>query len=173
MPAMRVAASIMLFAAVVHTAGRDPAAVLLVYLAAVTPELWRTDVLERRLPNRIVLPGYAVALSALAARWWTTSDAPVVALGSGVAYGGFLLVLSVAGGMGMGDVKLAGVLGLASGLLGPVAALASPVFAFVAGGLVAAVQLIRGRSGTSIPFGPYLLAGFWLALLLSRDVSST
>lgn len=173
MRAMRVASSILLFATAVVAVGPVPASLILVYLAAVGPELWRVDVRERRLPNRLVLPGYLVGLTAVGWQWGLSGTVPLVPLVSGAAYCGFLLLLSFAGGMGMGDVKLAGVLGVAAGLVSPGAAVASPVIAFVAGGVVAAVQLVRGGSRTSIPFGPYLLAGFWVAVLLSPGGSWT
>jgi len=138
-----------------------------VYLAAVTPALWTTDVDERRLPNRLVLPGYLVAAAAACGLWAATGQAPAVALASGLAYFAFLLVLSLAGGMGMGDVKLGGVLGLAAGLIAPAAAVGAPVIAFAVGGIGALVTLVRGRGGTSIPFGPFMLAGFWGAVALA------
>lgn len=137
----------------------------LVYLAAVTPALWATDVREHRLPNRLVVPGYPVALATVAARWALDGHPPSAALAGGGLYFALLLALSYLGGMGMGDVKLAGVLGLTAGLLGPGAAVAAPVLAFLLGGVVAAVSLARGRTG-SLAFGPYMLAGFWGAVVL-------
>jgi leader peptidase (prepilin peptidase)/N-methyltransferase len=68
--------------------------------------------------------------------------------------------------MGMGDVKLGGVLGAAAGLVGIVAAVASPVAAFIGGG-VAGISAIRRGPGGSIPFGPFMLAGFWAAVVLA------
>ena len=127
------------------------------YVAAVTPTLTRIDLAEHRLPNRLVVPGLAVGLLAAAGSWGTTGIPPFVPLVAGVAYGGALFVFALAGGMGMGDVKLAAVLGLAS----PTAtvAIASPLLAFLTGGLVSVVVLaVRGR-GTRIPFGPFLLLG--------------
>lgn len=173
MRAMRVASSILLFAITLVSLGPQPGSLVLVYLAAVSPELWRVDLQEHRLPNRHVVPGYLVALAAIGWQWWTSGNVPLVALASGGAYAGFLLLLSLAGGMGMGDVKLAGVLGLAAGLVSSGAAVTSPVVAFLAGGVVSAVLLGRGGSRTSIPFGPYLLAGFWVSVLLSPGGSST
>lgn len=151
----------------VVAAGVEPRALPLVYIAAVTPALWSTDVLSRRLPNRLVLPGYLAAGGGLTAQWLVTGEPPLLALGSGVAYFAFMFALGLTGGMGMGDVKLAGVLGLAAGALGPVAALVSPLTAFLLGGVAAMAALRRG-AGARIPFGPFLLAGFWIAVVLSR-----
>ena len=70
-------------------------------------------------------------------------------------------------GMGMGDVKLSGVLGLFLGYLG-FGPLAVGVFAaFLLGGLAGILILLtrRGTRRTAIPFGPWMLAGAWLGIL--------
>ena len=141
------------------------AAVPALYIAAVAPELTRIDLAEHRLPNRLVVPGLVVGLLAAAGSWVTTGIPPVVPLVAGVAFGGVLFLLALTGGMGMGDVKLAAVLGLASPTVG--VAIASPLVAFLLGGVVALVVLIvRGR-GHRIPFGPFLLAGYAAALVVA------
>jgi leader peptidase (prepilin peptidase)/N-methyltransferase len=137
----------------------------LLYLAAVTPALCAIDVVVHRLPNALVLPGYPAAALGLAGEWLRTGDAPVVALLAGVASTGFLLALSLGGGMGMGDVKLAGVLGLTGGMLGVTTAILAPLAAFVLGGLVAVLVAARRGPGARLPFGPFLLAGFWIAVI--------
>lgn len=159
--------AVVLTAIALVASGLEPRALPLVYIAAVTPALWTTDVVERRLPNRLVLPGYLAAGAGLGSQWLVSGEPPVVALISGLAYFVFMLGFGLAGGMGMGDVKLAGVLGLAAGALGPMAAISSPVAAFLLGG-VAAVVALRGGRGTRIPFGPFMLAGFWIAVVLAR-----
>lgn len=135
----------------------------LLYLAAVTPTLAVVDVLEHRLPNALVLPGYPAAVLGVAGEWVRTGQPPVVAVVAGAASIVLLLALSLGGGMGMGDVKLAGVLGLTAGLLGPTAAILSPLAAFVLGGVAALVVAVRNGRGARLPFGPFLLAGFWIA----------
>jgi leader peptidase (prepilin peptidase)/N-methyltransferase len=142
--------------------GSRPSTIAVVYLAAVTPWLVWFDVREHRLPNRIVLPGIGVGLLACAAEWIATGGLPAVPLVAGVAYAVFLLLLNLIGGMGMGDVKLAGALGLAAWTV-PVAVL-SPVIAFLVGGLVSATLIVAGRRGQRIAFGPFLLGGFWVAV---------
>jgi len=141
------------------------AAIPALYVAAVAPELTRIDLAEHRLPNRLVVPGLVVGLLGAVGSWVTTGLPPLVPLVAAVAYAGLLLLFAVGGGMGMGDVKLAAVLGLASPT--SVIALASPLFAFLLGGVAALVVLIvRGR-GTRIPFGPFLLAGYVGALVVA------
>ena len=159
-------AAVLLGTVSIAAAGLEPRALPLLYLAAVTPRLCSIDVTYRRLPNRLVVPGYFVGLAGAAAQWLVTGELPFLALASGSAYFVFMLAFALAGGMGMGDVKLAGVLGMSAGLLGLSAALLSPLAAFLLGGVAATIAL-RGGGGASIPFGPFLLAGFWIAVALA------
>ncbi len=146
----------------------------LLYLAAVTPELWRIDAAEHRLPNALVLPGYPLALAGVAVDWVVAGHERWTALLAGAGYFGFLLLLSFAGGMGMGDVKLAGLLGILLGHLGLDAVLVGVVSAFFAGGVVSAVLLATGHGrGRRIPFGPFLLAGFWLGVAAATSLGAT
>lgn len=137
----------------------------LVYLAIVSIPLVVVDVRDHRLPNRLVVPGYAVLLVATLGLWLTTGSFPWHALASAAGYFVFLYLLAWLGGMGMGDVKLAGVLGGASGLVSVTAVLGSVVLAFLAAGLVSlAVWAVSRSVKTRIPFGPFMLFGFWLAI---------
>jgi leader peptidase (prepilin peptidase)/N-methyltransferase len=143
--------------------GVAPTALSVVYLAGVTPWLVWFDVTAHRLPNVLVVPGIGVGLLAGAGEWVLTGRVPVVPLVGGLAFAGFLLVLHLVGGMGMGDVKLGAALGLASWDLS--VAILSPAAAFFTGGLVSVILLITGRRGRNIAFGPFLLGGFWTAVL--------
>ena len=148
-----------------QAAGLQPRVVPALFLAAVTPALCEADLLARRLPNEFVLPGYPVALAACAAQWWHVGEFPGAALAAGgIAVAAFALLVAF-GGMGMGDAKLAGVLGLSAGLVGPSAAAVAAAVGFLLGGLAAAGALARREAG-GIPFGPFLLAGYWIALLV-------
>ncbi len=102
---------------------------------------------------------------------------PLESLASSLAGGaaGFLFFLAIVlvrpGGMGGGDVKLAGLLGLLLGLAGVVIAV---WVAVVAGGLVAAALLLlrmRGRR-SEMPFGPFLAGGAAVALLEGAQIQS-
>ncbi|WP_213813771.1 A24 family peptidase [Glaciihabitans sp. dw_435] len=146
-------------------AAPHPAVLALLYLAAITPALVRTDLREHRLPNRLVVPGIAIGALTIAATWVDSGSPPLVPLVAAACYSGFLLALSWRGGMGAGDVKLAAALGLASWT--PTVAVLSPVIAFLAGGIVSGILLARGARNSRIAFGPYLLLGFWLAVALS------
>jgi leader peptidase (prepilin peptidase)/N-methyltransferase len=115
--------------------------------------------LERRLiPNRITLPA---AIAAVAAGVLLDIDVVPEQLIAGAAAGGFFLIAALAypRGMGMGDVKLAGVLGLYLGR-----GVAPALFiALIAGVLVGALVIARkgAREGrkTAVPFGPFLALG--------------
>jgi leader peptidase (prepilin peptidase)/N-methyltransferase len=153
-----------LVAAGILATGFTPAAVAVAYLAAVTPWLAWFDVRTHRLPNRLVVPGIGVALLSCAGEWVVSGRAPLVPLVAGSGYAGFLFVLNLVGGMGMGDVKLGAALGFASWNLS--VAVLSPIVAFLIGGLASVVLLVAGRRGRKIAFGPFLLGGFWLAVAL-------
>jgi leader peptidase (prepilin peptidase)/N-methyltransferase len=157
----------------ITTLGITPAAMPAVYLAAVTPELVRIDLREHRLPNRIVLPGIAIGLAAAGLSWGVTGEPPLVPLGAAAVTAGLLLLLSLGGGIGMGDVKLAALIGLASPTIA-IAAVA-PLAAFLLGGVAASIVLVRGLLAgrgrearrAHLAFGPYLLAGYFAALVLA------
>jgi leader peptidase (prepilin peptidase)/N-methyltransferase len=144
--------------------GVAPAAVAALYLAGVTLWLAWYDVSAHRLPNALVVPSIGVGFLACAWEWVVSGRVPVVPLIAGGAYAGFLLVMHVVGGMGMGDVKLGAGLGLAS--WSAAVAVLSPVVAFFVGGVVSVVLMIAGRRGLRIAFGPFLLGGYWLAVCL-------
>lgn len=134
----------------------------LLYLAAITPALFRIDLVERRLPNRLVVPGLVLGVVALWLWWATTGSVPVPQLVAAAGYGLLLLGLYYVGGMGAGDVKLGTVIGLASWTFG--VAIISPLMAFLIGGCCAAVVLATRGRGATVAFGPFLLAGFWCAV---------
>jgi leader peptidase (prepilin peptidase)/N-methyltransferase len=146
--------------------GAQPALVPAVALAFSTPLLWRIDVSERRLPNVLVLPCGALAFGAVVAVRVADGTWPLPAVGSALAAAIFFGVLSIGGGMGMGDVKLAIVLATVLGLVRADAVLVGALVAFVGGGVAGIVVHVRSRQ-SSIPFGPFLLGGFWCALVLS------
>ena len=137
----------------------------LAFLAVVTIPLVVIDAREHRLPNGLVVPGYVVVLASMLGLWLMTGSFPWLALVSATGYFVFLYLLAWLGGMGMGDVKLAGVLGGASGLVSLTATLGSVVIAFLAAGLVSlAVWAVTRSLKTRIPFGPFMLMGFWFAI---------
>lgn len=87
----------------------------------------------------------------------------------GIALLGLIVVLSKGRAMGMGDVKLAGAMGLLLGLPDSIFALA---LAFLAGGIGSAVLLLFRKTSlkTMVPFGPFLVIGFWLHIFFSHSL---
>lgn len=140
------------------------------YLAAISVVLALIDLDTHRLPNAIVLPSALVGVALLGASAALTGDwgAFGTALVGGAAAFAlfFALAMAVAGGMGFGDVKLAGVLGLFLGFLGWGELITGIFGGFVLGGVFALVLVALRRAGrrSGIPFGPWMLAGTWLGI---------
>jgi leader peptidase (prepilin peptidase)/N-methyltransferase len=128
--------------------------------------------LERYIiPNRIVYPTLAlliplfVVASAVDHRWGSLGRA---AIAGAVAFVGFFtLHLIYPGGMGFGDVRLAGVIGLALGWLGLGHAFVGFFAGFVLGAVIGIVVIAVTGGGrkTKIPFGPFLAAGAVLSIV--------
>jgi leader peptidase (prepilin peptidase)/N-methyltransferase len=124
------------------------------------------DLEERRVPNRLVLPGLVAALAA------RTALDPSVRWVAGAAIAGgafFVLALVYPAGMGMGDVKLAAFLGAWLGWNGVLALLLGSFVAFVPS---VGILVVRGRAGrkVAIPFAPFLAAGGVIALFAGDDI---
>jgi leader peptidase (prepilin peptidase)/N-methyltransferase len=150
-----------------------PAALTLIaflYLAAISVALAVIDIDTRTLPNRIVLPAYIVVGALLGAalvidgEWARLLSAAVGCAGAFLFY--LVLALVRPGGMGFGDVKLAGVLGLSLGSLGWAQLVVGVFAAFVLGGVFGVVLTVTRRATrrSGIPFGPWMLAGAWLGI---------
>lgn len=140
------------------------------YLAAVSIALALIDLDTHRLPNSIVLPSYLVGAGLLGTAGILTDDyAALIRGGVGlallwVAY--LIMAFAYPGGMGMGDVKLAGVLGLFLGFLGWGELMVGGFAAFLLGGFFALGLLVTRRATrrSGIPFGPWMLAGAWVGI---------
>ncbi|GAA4967472.1 prepilin peptidase [Kineococcus glutinatus] len=144
------------------------------YLAAIAVALALIDLDVQRLPDAIVKPSYVVAAVLLAGASAATGewDAAVRAGIGCAALVALYTPLWFFGGMGRGDVKLAGVLGLYLGWWGWDALVVGGFAAFLLGGVVGAGLLVARRAGrrTRIPFGPSMLAGALLALFVAAPV---
>lgn len=130
------------------------------------------DLRPQLLPDRVVLPALAagvVLLLVAAAAEGAWGDLLRAVLGAAAMFGGFLVLALVSpSGLGMGDVKLAALLGLHLGWLAWPAVLLGALAAFVVQALVAVVLLAarRVRRDGALPFGPAMLAGAAAALAL-------
>lgn len=166
-----------LFALLTARFGIDPVLPAYLYLAAVGLTLALIDVEVRRLPDLLTLPSYPVALVLLGAAAAAGSDTG--SLGRAVSGGAamfalyFVLCFAYPAGMGFGDVKLAGVLGLYIAWLGWGAWVVGVFAGFVFGGLFGVVLMLAGRAHrkTAVPFGPFMLLGCLLAILAGERVA--
>lgn len=139
------------------------------YLLAVAWPLSRTDLRERRLPNKFTLPVFpltalgqvlAVAGGASLIRFLLALLCAVIAFAAGIS-------LNRVAGLGMGDVKL--IAGITFGLawFSPLLPAIALLIAFMLAGGIALIMvaLKKTNTGSSIALGPYLLVGFAVCLI--------
>lgn len=145
--------------------------------AAVTVALAFIDYDTKKLPNVLTLPMYGVGVIGL--------GVPALVHGMGhaaarAAEGGaalyafyFILCYATAGkGLGFGDVKLAGVLGMFLGWIGWKDLLVGALGGIFVGGVVAAVLLARGMGRKAqVPFGPFLVVGAYIGILAGHPLA--
>lgn len=145
------------------------------YLALVSMPLAAIDVEQHRLPDVLTLPSYPISLALLGgAALFVPDERPhlvpalVGMLGMLVLY--VVLFLINPSGIGLGDVKLAGPLGAYLGWLGGATWLLGAFLGVLFGGVfaLALVVLRKATRKTQIPFGPFMLAGALVAVLLSE-----
>ncbi len=157
--------------------GLDPVLPAYLYLAAVGLALAVIDLDCKRLPDALTLPSYVVlgALLALAALLGSDGGPLLRAALGGAAMYAFYFALCFAypAGMGFGDVKLSGVLGMALAWLGWGAWAVGLFAGFLLGGVfgLAVIATRRGGRKTALPFGPFMLAGTLLALLVGPQLA--
>ncbi len=121
-------------------------------------------------PTRSSLPTYAVVGALLVAdavwtgQWWPA----VRAVAGAAALGGFYLLMHVIKpkGMGLGDVKVGGLLGLSLGYAGWSSLAVGAFLGPLLGALVVIPGLVAHRvtMKSSVPYGPALIAGAWVGL---------
>jgi leader peptidase (prepilin peptidase)/N-methyltransferase len=125
-----------------------------------------TDLERRIVPNRVVLPAAAVVL-ALQTAFHPSPDWALGAVGAAGFF--FLAALAYPGGMGMGDVKLALLIGALLGRTTPVAILLALFLALVPS-LVLFVRHGLGARRLAIPFAPFLAAGAVIGLFAGHAI---
>lgn len=135
-------------------------------LAGLATVLAIVDARSHRLPDRLVAKAYVVtALPPLVGAvlgdigWTRIAAGMLAAAGTLVAY--LLLALARAGGLGLGDVKLSGALGLWLGYLGWQPVLLGPLLAFLLAGTWALLLLLTRRAAlrSHVALGPWMVLG--------------
>lgn len=167
-----------LFAVITAKVGLSWSLPAYLYLTAAAVALALIDIDHHRLPNVIVLPSYPVLgalllIAVVAESDWSAGLRAVI--GAAALFGFyFLLVLVYPAGMGWGDVKLAGVLGLALGYLGWGPLVVGGFLGFALGGVfgVALIAVRRAGRRSAIPFGPFMLAGALAAVLWGAQLAN-
>ncbi|XRQ11813.1 prepilin peptidase [Actinomadura welshii] len=151
--------------------GPEPVLPALLYLAAAGTLLGFIDVQVKRLPDRFTLPSYGVAAALLAAAAPFTDDGlrhlQHAFTGMAVLFVLYFVQAFLApSGIGMGDVKLSGVLGLYLGWFGQDAWVAGLLATYFLGGFAGVgLMIIRRTRKGEFPFGPYMLAGALIGIL--------
>ncbi len=160
-----------LFVAVYLAWGLTLLALGFAYLAVVSVALLFIDLDVKRLPNSLVLPSYGilgVTLAAHAAVQGAWGDLGRAGIGF-AAWGGYygLAWLIYPKGMGFGDVKTAGLLGMAAGYLGYAELAVGGFLGPMIGGVAAIVGLLLGRlrRKSQVPYGPALIVAAWTGYL--------
>jgi len=171
------AATALLFVVMALRFGLDPVLPAYLYLAAVGLALALIDLDCKRLPDALTLPSYPVAAVLLGGAALLGSDSGnfVRALLGGVAMFAvyFALCFAYPAGMGFGDVKLAGVLGLYTAWLGWGAWAVGLFLGFFLGGVfgIALIAVKKGGRKTAVPFGPFMLLGVLIAVLVGPELA--
>jgi leader peptidase (prepilin peptidase)/N-methyltransferase len=171
--ALVAAGTAALYAILAVRLGPSPALPAYLYLGGIAVVLALIDAGVHRLPNAIVLTSYLVGALLLVPPLIGRGEggASVRALLGMAALSTVYLVLALVSGgsLGYGDVKLAGLLGLYLGFLGWPTVWLGTLAGFLLAGLAAGALLAVGRASrdSAIAFGPYMLAGALLAILLS------
>jgi leader peptidase (prepilin peptidase)/N-methyltransferase len=156
------------FAAIVLVNGFDRSLIWELPFAAMLIAVAGIDLEHRIIPNKILLP--AAVFGAAAAAALRPDALPELAIAAAGAFAAFLLAaIAYPAGMGMGDVKLAGVMGLFLGT----AVIPALFVAFLAGTVVGLAVIARhGADGRKkgVPFGPFLALGGVVGLLAGSDL---
>lgn len=146
------------------------------WLAGAGVALAGIDLDVKRLPNAIVYPSIAVVGVWLVAFGLIAGDPRQAGrtVLAGLALGAFfgLIHLVAPRGMGMGDVKLAVLIGMALGWLGWAQVLVGAFLAFLLGAVVGVALMASGRAGrkTALPFGPFMLLGCLIGIVAGAQI---
>ncbi len=149
----------------------------MLWFVAVGIALSMIDIDVKRLPNSLVLTSWAVVAggllltAAMEGEWSNLAYAGLGAVCMGAVY--LLLALVYPAGMGMGDVKLAVLLGMVLGWFGMAEVVVGFFLGFLLGAVYGLALIAVKRAGrkSAVPFGPFMIAGAWVALLWGAAIA--
>ena len=166
----------LLFAAITEHFGLSPLLPAYLYLAAIGVALAMIEFDVRRLPDTLVLPSYVISVlllmpaGAAQTDWWRGERALLGMVALFVLY--FALCVAYPNGLTMGDVKLAGLVGLYLGWLGWGALLIGAFGGFaIAGVSGSAVVTSKHARGPAVPLAPCLVSSAVLALFITAPLT--
>lgn len=139
---------------------------------ALTTVLVVTDLDEKLIPNRLLYPGTAVVGALLGIGAVVEGRLPDLGRGvlAGLGYFGVLLLVAILsrGGFGMGDVKMAVVIGLILGFWGWRVLAQGLFLTGIIGGIPALWMMATGKAGKGdeLPYGPAMILGAWIGLVV-------
>jgi len=148
----------------------------LIIFGAVTTAVSLIDLDHQLIPNRVLFPGLGIAGACLgiAALIDGAGSSFLRGILAGIVYFAVLLVVAIVarGGFGMGDVKLALLLGLFVGFVGWGELAVAFVLAILLGGVASLGLLLftRKAKGSKFAYGPYLVAGAWIAIFWGAGI---
>ncbi|MCW2560898.1 MAG: peptidase domain protein [Mycobacterium sp.] len=167
----------LLFAAVAAEIGYRFAVVGFLYFTAIAVALAFIDYDTRRLPNAIILPAYVaspilLAADAVISHDWSKLIHGLVGMAALFAFY-FATWFVYPSGMGFGDVRLAGIIGLFLGWLGYGPLVVGAFAGFLLGGLwgIGLIVAKKGGGKTAVPYGPFMLLGAMIAIFVGHPLA--
>jgi leader peptidase (prepilin peptidase)/N-methyltransferase len=173
------AATALLFGATAVKVGPHASLPAFLYLASIAIALALIDLETFKLPNVIVLPSYivgAVLLGVSALIDHNDQAAARAVAGMAIYYSAFFILWFVyPRGMGFGDVKLAGVLGLYLGYCGWGVLAVGALGGVLLGGVIGIALILFAGAGrkTKVPYGPFMLTGAVAAIFIGATIAQT
>jgi leader peptidase (prepilin peptidase)/N-methyltransferase len=170
-------ATAVLFGLLAWRFGLHAVLIAYLYLAAISIALALIDIDLKKLPDALTLPSYPVAAVLLTIGALTAhqpSDLARAAIGGAALFALYAVLWFIyPKGMGLGDVKLAGVLGMYLGYLGWGTLAVGAFFGFAFGGVIGITLMAVGRATrkSKIPFGPFMLAGAMVAVFFGAHLA--
>jgi leader peptidase (prepilin peptidase)/N-methyltransferase len=140
--------------------------------AVISAPLVFEDIRNHRLPNRIIYSAFVVTLLLISGFSIYKVDLKTFTqpiFGAAVSFFiAFLIYLIARGGFGAGDVKLFALTGLIFGIFTPAHMIAAAIFACLGVALytLALLTLKRATRKTQVPFGPFIIIGSWLSIII-------